>query len=60
MGGKLMGFSVDRSFANGLDGLVMVDLTKCEPKVLERLMGHEEAAAYLAHHDRPEGERRAS
>ena len=59
MGGKLMGFSVDRSFANGLDGLVMVDLTTCAPKVLERLMGRAEAAAYLAHHDRPE-QRRAS
>ncbi len=59
MGGKLMGFSVDRSFSNGLDGLVMVDLTKCEPKVLERLMGREEAEVYLSHHLPPE-ERRAS
>ncbi len=60
MGGRLMGFNVDRSFANGLDGLVMVDLTKCEPKMLERLMGRTEAASYLAYHNQAERERRAS
>jgi len=60
MGGRLMGFNVDRSFANALDGLVMVDLTKCEPKILERLMGRVEAASYLAYHNRTEPERRAS
>ncbi len=60
MGGRLMGFNVDRSFANGLDGLVMVDLTKCEPKILERLMGRAEASSYLTYHNRREPERRAS
>ena len=60
MGGRLMGFNVDRSFANGLDGLVMVDLTKCEPKILERLMGRAEAASYLTYHNQTEPERRAS
>ena len=60
MGGRLMGFNVDRSFANALDGLVMIDLTKCEPKILERLMGRVEAASYLAYHNRTEPERRAS
>jgi len=60
MGGRLMGFNVDRSFANGLDGLVMVDLTKCEPKILERLMGRAEAASYLTYHNQAEPERRAS
>jgi putative hemolysin len=60
MGGKLMGFNVDRTFANGLDGLVMVDLTKCEPKILERLMGRAETASYLTYHNQTEPERRAS
>jgi hypothetical protein len=60
MGGKLMGFNVDPAFANGLDGLVMVDLTKCDPKVLERLMGRAEAASYLTYHREAEPERRAS
>jgi hypothetical protein len=60
MGGRLMGFNVDRSFANALDGLVMIDLTKCEPKILERLMGRVEAASYLAYHNQTEPERRAS
>jgi putative hemolysin len=60
MGGRLMGFNVDRTFANCLDGLVMVDLTKCEPKILERLMGRAEAASYLTYHNQTEPERRAS
>ncbi len=60
MGGRLMGFNVDRSFANGLDGLVMIDLTKCEPRILERLMGRAGCASYLAYHDGTERERRAS
>jgi putative hemolysin len=39
LGGKLLGFNVDRNFANALDGLILVDLTKTEPKLLERYLG---------------------
>jgi putative hemolysin len=49
LGGKLLGFNVDPKFANALDGLILVDLTKTEPKLLERYLGRSEAARFLAH-----------
>ena len=50
LGGKLLGFNVDPQFANALDGLIVVDLTKTEPKLLERYLGKHEAAQFLALH----------
>jgi putative hemolysin len=50
IGGKLLGFNVDRKFSNVLDGLVMVDLRQTEPAVLERFMGREGATAFRRHH----------
>jgi putative hemolysin len=47
LGGKLLGFNVDPKFANALDGLILVDLTKTEPKLLGRYLGAREAAAFL-------------
>ena len=47
LGGKLLGFNVDPEFANALDGLILVDLTKTEPKLLERYLGRTEATAFL-------------
>ncbi len=41
VGGKLLAFNVDRKFGNVLDGLMMVDLRKTEPALLERFMGRE-------------------
>ncbi len=46
IGGKLLGFNVDRKFSNVLDGLVVVDLRHTEPAVLERYMGREAAANF--------------
>jgi len=34
---KLLGFTVDRDFGNVIDGLVVVDLAKVEPRILARL-----------------------
>jgi putative hemolysin len=48
MGGKLLAFSVDPQFGNTLDGFVMVDLTQSSPAALERYMGKEEAASFVA------------
>ncbi len=48
LGGKLLGFNVDSQFANALDGLIVVDLTKTEPKLLERYLGKPEAAQFLS------------
>jgi putative hemolysin len=51
LGGKLLGFNVDPGFANALDGLILVDLTKTEPRLLERYLGKGEAAAFLKYHE---------
>jgi len=50
IGGKLLGFNVDRKFSNALDGLVVVDLRQTDPAVLERYMGRESAARFQQLH----------
>ena len=47
LGGKLLGFNLDPEFSDALDGLVVVDLTKTEPKLLERYLGKAEAQRFL-------------
>jgi len=47
LGGKLLGFNLDPKFTNALDGLILVDLTRTEPKLLHRYLGAREAAAFL-------------
>ena len=46
IGGKLLGFNVDRKFSDVLDGLVLVDLRKTVPAVLDRYMGKSAAATF--------------
>jgi putative hemolysin len=50
IGGKLVGFNVDRRFSNVLDGLVVVDLRQTDRAVLDRYMGREEAAKFREAH----------
>ena len=50
VGGKLLGFNVDRKFSDVLDGLVVVDLRETEPAVLERYMGREGVTAFRRYH----------
>jgi putative hemolysin len=50
IGGKLLGFNVDRKFSNVLDGLVVVDLCQTDPAVLERYMGREAAENFRKVH----------
>jgi putative hemolysin len=54
LGGKLLGFNVDPKFSDALDGLILVDLTKTEPRLLERYLGKAETAAFLAFHKQEE------
>jgi putative hemolysin len=49
LGGKLLGFNVDPEFSDALDGLILVDLTKTEPRLLERYLGKAEASQFLAY-----------
>jgi putative hemolysin len=50
IGGRMLGFNVDRKFSNVLDGLIVVDLRKMARPVLDRYMGREAAARFLARH----------
>jgi putative hemolysin len=50
IGGKLLGFNVDRKFSKVLDGLIVVDLRQTEPAVLDRYMGREGAARFRQAH----------
>jgi putative hemolysin len=50
IGGKLLGFSVDRGFSNTLDGLIVVDLRQTDRQVLDRYMGKKAAQQFRLFH----------
>jgi len=50
LGGRMLGFHVDASFSNVLDGLVLVDLRKTPQAALSRYLGREGALTFLARH----------
>ena len=50
LGGSLLGFNIDPDFGNCLDGLILVDLTKTDPVILNRYIGREGVEAFYAHH----------
>jgi putative hemolysin len=48
MNGRLISFNVDPAFGKCLDGLIMVDLTKSDPKLLRAYLTTEGAESFLA------------
>lgn len=52
LGGVLLGFNVDRSFGNVLDGLILVDLLKTDRSVLQRYMGKSLCEVFFDYHAR--------
>jgi putative hemolysin len=48
LGARVLSFNVDPAFGNCVDGLVVVDLRKTEPKLLKRFMGDDGYARYAA------------
>jgi putative hemolysin len=50
LGGHLLGFNLDPEFSNALDGLILVDLRRTEPRLLAKYLGPESAARILAPH----------
>ena len=52
LGGRILAFNVDPDFSSVVDGLISVDLLRCDPKILARYMGADKAEAYLGFHDR--------
>jgi len=60
LGGRIAGFNVDPDFGNVLDGLIIVDLTKTEQRMLGRYMGKEGAERFLTYHEALKRERYAT
>ncbi len=52
LGGKMLGFNIDPDFADALDGLILVDLTKTDPSILVRYMDKEGMAKFVAYHSK--------
>jgi putative hemolysin len=48
LGARVLSFNVDPSFGDCVDGLILVDLRKTEPKLLRRFMGDEGYRRYSA------------
>ncbi|MET0536215.1 MAG: GNAT family N-acyltransferase [Steroidobacter sp.] len=50
LGAKVIGFNVDANFSDVVDGMIVVDLARVEPRELSKYMGREGAESFLAHH----------
>jgi hypothetical protein len=50
LGGQILAFNRDPDFSDVIDGLLLVDLLKTDKKQLQRYMGKEGYADYMAYH----------
>lgn len=50
LGGKLIGFNIDPDFQDVLDGLIWVDLSETDPRLLEKFFGKEGAREFFRFH----------
>ena len=50
LGGRMLGFNVDKEFSDVLDGLVLVDLRRSDRTVLQRYLGEDGLNAFLRYH----------
>jgi putative hemolysin len=50
LNGVLLSFNVDPAFSDVIDGLILVDLCKTDPRVLQRYMGKEGYADFMDYH----------
>jgi putative hemolysin len=51
LGGRLVGFNLDRKFSDVIDGLVIVDLRQTDVSILERYMGKKVCAQFRGFHN---------
>jgi hypothetical protein len=47
LGGRLACFNVEEDFSGVIDGLIVVDLLRTEPRALQKYMVREQAAAFV-------------
>lgn len=50
LGAQLLAFNIDPDFGDVLDGMVVVDLRRTDPKILAKYMGKAQAMAFLDYH----------
>lgn len=50
LGAKLLAFNLDPDFSDVVDGLIVVDLTRTEPRILQKYMGREGYAGFMRYH----------
>lgn len=50
LNGTILSFNVDKNFSSVLDGLILVDLRKTDPRLLTKMMGSDLLADYQRHH----------
>ena len=50
LGGRMLGFNVDKEFSDVLDGLVLVDLRQTDRTVLQRYLGEDGMQTFLSYH----------
>ena len=50
LGGRFLGFNIDRQFNDTLDGLILVDLCDTDPKLLAKYMGRDNADNFIEFH----------
>lgn len=51
LGGQFLGFNIDPQFNDVVDGLIVVDFRKTDMKILEKLMGQEQAHDFREYHE---------
>jgi hypothetical protein len=56
LGGKILGFNVDKNFSDVLDALILVDLTQTDRRILDRYFGREKAQNFLMFHNKQPAE----
>lgn len=52
LSGEILSFNIDPDFGHCLDGLIVVDLTKTEPKLLKPFFGHDGITSFQHYHRR--------
>lgn len=48
----LLSFNVDNRFSHCIDGLILVDLTKTDPKLVKRILGEDGAIDFFNYHNK--------
>lgn len=46
----ILSFNVDKEFSHVIDGFMLVDLLRTDPRILKRYLGEEGSKQFLAHH----------